>query len=145
MRLVVTKRNSGAVNFRRGDGAGTEIPQGSYRGRMMKYIPVEILVLYVAVYGTAYATTSSEPYFSLAARWILILGITGTVLWLWKVEGVNDAIQLATSTAGFFLWAVALGVVPVTDLPGYNQIAASLALPLYVFLSPLIEGIPARW
>jgi hypothetical protein len=88
---------------------------------------------------------SFQPYFSLLSRWILLAGIVGTLLWLWKVEGVNDWIQLVISTFGFVVWAFALGVVPIAELPWYNQVAAALFLPVYVFGTPLIEGIPDCW
>jgi hypothetical protein len=142
--MVITKRNSMAVKD--GSGAAWEKPTpDSYRERLFKYIPAEVVVLYVAVYGIAYALLAADPWFSLIARWILIAGIVGTPLYLWKAGQVTDWVQLVISTAGFVLWACALGVVPVSEMPGYNQIIASLALPLYVVLSPLIEGIPERW
>jgi hypothetical protein len=145
VRLVVTKRNYDALNTRAGGVPGGEIPSDSYRERLIKYVPVEILVLYVAVYGSLYAIMSFQPYFPLIARWILLAGIAATVLWLWKIEGVTDGVQLAISSFGFLVWVFAFGVVPVAGLPGYNQVVAALFLPVYVFGTPLIEGIPGRW
>jgi hypothetical protein len=145
MRLVVTRRNYDAVNTRAGGVPGGESPPDSYRDRLIKYVPVEILVLYVAVYGGLYAVMGTQPYFPLVARWILLAGIVGTVLWLWKIDGVTEWVQLAISTFGFVVWVFAFGVVPVADLPMYNQVAASLLLLLYVFGTPLIEGVPDRW
>lgn len=143
MRTVISPRTIGILQDR------TPVPSGikpdSYRERLLKYIPAEILVLYVAVYGSAYAIAASDPLFPLAARWILIAGIVAVPLYLMRAEGVTDWVQLVISTAGFVLWTAALGVVPVADLPGYNQVAASIFLPAYVFLSPLIEGIPEQW
>jgi hypothetical protein len=145
MRLVVTKRNYDALNTGGRGAAGEEIRPDSYRERMMKYIPIEILVLYVAIYGTAYALMSSQPYFSLLARWILLVGIFSTIIYLWKAEGVTDWVQLVISTFGFVVWVFAFGVVPVAELPWYNQVAAALLLPVYVFGTPLVEGIPEHW
>jgi hypothetical protein len=145
MRLVVTKRNVDALNTRAGGSPGGEIHPDSYRERLIKYIPVEILALYVALYGSLYAVMSFQPYFSLVARWILLAGIAGTVLWLWKAQGVTDWVQLVISTSGFVVWVFALGVVPVAELSWYNQVAAALFLPVYVFGTPLIEGLPERW
>ncbi|HII99529.1 MAG TPA: hypothetical protein HA272_09830 [Methanoregula sp.] len=145
MRLVVTKRNYDAVNTRGPALFGEEIRTDSYRERLVKYIPVEALVLYVAIYGSTYALFAYQPFFSLLARWILLAGIAVTLLWLWKIEGVTDGIQLAVSAFGFVAWVFAFGVVPVAELPWYNQVAAALFLPVYVFLTPLIRGIPDRW
>jgi hypothetical protein len=145
MRTVITKRNCNAAEPGYSGMAPADIANDSYRDRLSKYIPVETVVLYVSVYGCTYALISGDPLFPIAARWILIAGIVATPLWLRKAEEVTDGIQLAISTIGFILWGCALGVVPLTELPGYNQVIASLALPLYVFVSPLIEGIPERW
>ena len=145
MRLVVTKRNYDILNTKGQGTAGKEIPPDSYRERLVKYIPVEVLVMYVAAYGSAYAILSFEPYFSLLARWLFLAGIVATLLWLWKIEGVTDWVQLAISMFGFVVWIFALGVVPVAELPWYNQVAAALILPAYVFGTPLIEGIPEQW
>ena len=146
MRTVITKRNCEAVQSAH---PGTTNPAGilkdSYRERLLKYIPVEIVVLYVAVYGMAYAMLAADPVFPLIARWILIGGIVATPLYLLEAEHVTDWVQLMVATAGFVLWGFALGVVPLSELPGYNQIVASLAFPLYVFISPMIEGMPERW
>lgn len=144
MRMIITKRNSVTVKDGTGAAHGKPTPD-TYRERLFKYIPAEVVVLYVAVYGIAYALFAADPLFSLIARWILIAGIVGTPLYLWKAGQVTDWVQLVISTTGFVLWACALGVVPVSEMPGYNQIIASLTLPLYVVLSPLIEGIPERW
>ncbi len=145
MRLVITKRTRDLVATAAGHPDRSMISCDSYRERLQKYIPVEIIAIYIALYGIAYAVFAYDPLFPPAARWLLIAGIVATPWYLLKAEQVTDWVQLVISTAGFFIWAAALGVVPVTDLPAYNQLAASLALPLYVFLSPLIEGIPERW
>jgi hypothetical protein len=145
MRLVVTKRNYDAVNTRAGGMPAGEVLPDSYRERLIKYVPVEVLVLYITAYGSLYALMSAEPYFPLIARWLLLAGIVATALWLWKIEKVTDWVQLSISAFGFVVWLFALGVVPVTDLPLYNQVAAALFLPVYVFGTPLIEGLPERW
>jgi hypothetical protein len=141
VRLIVTKRNYDALNTRGQGAAGTEIRTDTYRERLIKYTPVETLVLFIAIYGSAYAIASFQPYFSLLARWIILAGIAATILYLWKIERVKDWVQIVISTFGFVVWVFALGVVPVEELPWYNQVAAALLLPVYVFGTPLIEGV----
>ena len=145
MRLVVTKRNYNAQHYTRSGTAGDEIRPDSYRERLVKYIPVEAIVLFVAAYGSTYAILGFQPYFSLLARWIFLAGIVATLLWLWKIEEVTDWVQLMISSFGFIIWVFAFGVVPVAELPWYNQVVAALFLPVYVFGTPLIEGIPESW
>jgi hypothetical protein len=145
MRLVITKRNRDTVLLDASGRVNRGIPDDSYRERLVRYAPVETLALFVAVYGTTYYISGSEAWYPLMARWILVAGILGTVLYLWFADGVTDIVQLAISTIGFVIWVCALGVVTVASLPYYNQIAASVLLILWIFGAPFIDGIPERW
>ncbi|WP_321505606.1 hypothetical protein [uncultured Methanoregula sp.] len=145
MRLVVTKRNYETVLARSARNTAEPVSCDTYRERLIKYAPVEIIALYVCVYGIGYAVMGTTPYFSFVGRWILMAGIAGTLLYLWKAEGVSDAVQLLVSAIGFVAWVFALGVIPVSELPWYNQIAASIVLPIYIFGTPLIDGMPDRF
>jgi hypothetical protein len=145
MRLVVTKRNRDTVLSSAKGGLGQDMPNDSYRERLIKYIPVETIALFVVVYGITYYLSGTESWYPIVARWILILGFVGTVLYLWKVEGISDMVQLGISAIGFLIWACALGVITVTALPFYNAVVAGLLLFAYVFLAPLIDGVPEVW
>ena len=145
MRLVVTLRNREAVTTGSTGGPAAGVLPDTYRERLIKYIPVEVIVLFVAAYGTGYAVLGTDPLFPRIALWIVLVGIIGTPLYLWKAGQVTDLVQLFISTLGFVLWVFALGVLPISDLPWYNQVVAALVLPVYVFASPLAVGIPDRW
>lgn len=145
MRQVLTRRNYDTVLFRRGTTPGTELPCDTYRERLVKYIPVEIIVLYIALYGSTYAVIGTDPFFPILARWLVIAGIICTPLYLWNVEQVSNWVQLLVSTVGFVVWVFALGVFPVVELPWYNQVAAAIFLPVYTLASPLMEGFPESW
>lgn len=145
MRLVITKRNRNAVLLDASGRVNRGIPDDSYRERLMKYIPVEVIAIFIAVYGITYYLSGSETWYPLMARWILIFGILGTMLYLWQIEGVTDPVQLAISTIGFVLWACALGIVAVTSLPYYNAVVAAVFLIAWVFLAPFIDGMPETW
>jgi hypothetical protein len=121
------------------------IPDDSYRERLIKYIPSETIALFIAVYGITYYISGSEDWYPLMARWILIAGILGTLLYLWHAEGVTDLVQLAVSAIGFVIWACALGIVTVASLPFYNAVIAAVLLVVWVFGAPFIEGMPERW
>ncbi len=118
------------------------MPNDTYRERLIKYIPAETIALFIAVYGITYYLSGGEPWYPVVARWILILGLLGTILYLWKAEKVTDVVQQGISAIGFFIWVCALGVMPVTSLPFYNAIGAGLLLVAYVFFAPLIDGVP---
>jgi hypothetical protein len=145
MRVVVTKRNRDAILSRAKESPGLETPNDTYRERLIKYIPVETIALFIAIYGMTYYLSGTESWFPVVARWILILGFLGTVLYLWKVERVTDLVQLGISAIGFLVWTCALEVTEVTSLPFYNAIVAGLLLVAFVFLAPLIDGVPDRW
>ncbi len=145
MRLVVTLRNREAVTMGSWGVPATGVLPDTYRERLIKYIPVEVIVLFVAAYGTGYAVLGTDPLFSRIALWIVLAGLVGTPFYLWRAGQVTDLVQLLISTLGFVVWVFALGVLPVSELPWYNQVVAALVLPVYVFASPLIEGIPDRW
>jgi len=143
MRAVITKEDVNGFS-REGRTTGPVRPD-TYRERLVKYVPVESIALYITVYGICSYVLGNSGWFSVLARWILIAGIVGTWLWLWKIENIHSPVQLVISTAGFVVWVLALGVPPFADLPFYNQILFSLLLPVWIFLSPLVVGIPERW
>jgi hypothetical protein len=145
MRLVITKRNRDALLLDASGRVNQGIPDDSYRERLLKYIPVETIVLFIAVYGSTYYISGSEAWYPLMARWILVAGILGTILYLWQADGVTDLVQLAISTIGFVIWVCALGVVTVASLPYYNAVVAAAFLIVWVFGAPFIEGMPKKW
>jgi hypothetical protein len=145
VRLVITKRNRDTVLLDASGRVNRGIPDDSYRERLIKYIPSETIALFIAVYGITYYLSGSEEWYPLMARWILIAGTLGTLLYLWHAEGVTDPVQLAISTIGFVIWACALGIVTVASLPYYNAVVAALLLIVWLFGAPFIEGMPERW
>lgn len=145
MRLVITKRNRDALLLDAAGRVNRGIPDDSYRERLIKYIPSETIALFIAVYGITFYLSGSETWYPIMARWILIAGILGTMLYLFRAEGVSDPLQLAISTIGFILWACALGIVTVASLPYYNAIIAAVFLLVWVFGAPFIDGIPETW
>ena len=145
MRLVITKRNRDALLLDASGRVNQGIPDDSYRERLLKYIPVETIALFIAVYGTTYYISGSEAWYPLMARWILVAGILGTILYLWQADGVTDLVQLAISTIGFIIWVCALGVVTVASLAYYYAVVAAVFLIVWVFGAPFIEGMPEKW
>jgi hypothetical protein len=140
MRLVISRKNIERIRSREFSIGKPDVHPDTYRERLIKYIPSEVIVLYVAIYGIIFFLLGNEPYFSSIAQWILIAGVLGTPLYLWKIENVDEWVQLLISTIGFLAWVFAFGVEPVSGFSWYNQVAASLFLPIYIFASPLVDG-----
>lgn len=144
MRQVVTRRTFGVRGLPKRERSGEQEGYDTCRERMQKYVPVETVVAWIGVFGSMSAVAYNEEFFPLFARWALILGMIGTWMYLSYVEQVRDRVQLVVSTVGFMVWIFALGVLPFSAFPWYNQIAGALLLPAYVVLSPLIDIIPVR-
>ena len=63
MRLVITKRNRDALLLDASGRVNQGIPDDSYRERLLKYIPVETIALFIAVYGSTYYISGSEAWY----------------------------------------------------------------------------------
>jgi hypothetical protein len=135
MRLVVTKRN---VNVVQAKSPGATIKPDDYLTKLVKYIPSEVVVLYVTLYGIASAA-KEEISFAFISWLIFVVGIFGTVLYLWRVAKVSDSLQLIISTIAFVVWVFALGG-PFASLSWYHPIYGALLLPVYTFFIPVIIG-----
>ena len=116
-----------------------------YRERLAKYVPVEIIVLYVAAYGILYAVASENAWFSSAALVFLIAGIVAVPLYLWKAERVGNRLQIAISIVGFVTLCIRTWRDSPVSPAGLQSGHRMVALPVYVFVSPLFEGMPDRW
>ena len=63
MRQVITRRNRDVVLLDTAGRVILVIPNDSYRERLLKYIPVETIALFIAVYGmTCYLSGSASWY-----------------------------------------------------------------------------------
>jgi hypothetical protein len=130
---------AGETTEAEGKGPATpgQLPEvDKYTSRLLKYIPAEVLVLYL----TLDAIIRSSGKISLAGYWaIFILGIFGTYLYLWRVERVQKQLQLLISVGAYCIWVFTLGG-PFVHLAWYDPIYGSLALPIYTFFIPIIEA-----
>lgn len=107
-----------------------------YASRLIKYIPVEVITLYLTLDALvrSSATIPHSIYWS-----IFIVGVLGTYLYLWRVEKVNKQKQLAISVGAYCVWVFALGG-PFEFFSWYNSIYGGLLLPIYTFFIAIIEA-----
>jgi hypothetical protein len=80
-------------------------------GRLIKYIPAEIISGYMLLSGLVQSASASSPLRTPSSWTIVALGVVLTPFYLWKVgrpSGVRWW-QLPISTVSFLLWAYALG------------------------------------
>ena len=105
----------------------------NYTERLIKYIPTEVITLWVTFDAIMKGGNASATIY-----WIVfVFGILATWLYLNRIEKVNDKTQLLISVGAFCVWVFALGA-PFSLLSWYEPLYASLLLPAYTFLIPVI-------
>ncbi len=130
----------GAATFReksnrRSPISRTELTPDPYRDKLLKYIPAEIVALYLSLDLIWRSTAGADSWL----RWlILTFGFVVTPVYLWRIQQVQKKIQLLISTAAFVVWTFALGG-PFVTLSWYKAIYGALLLPMFTFLVPLIN------
>ncbi len=107
----------------------------SYSDRLIKYIPAEVVALYL----TLDALIRSAPEVPSYIYWgVLIFCFIGTYLYLWRIQKVKKQLQLHISGGAFLVWVFAMGG-PFAHLGWYNPLYAGLLLPMFTFLVALVE------
>jgi FtsH-binding integral membrane protein len=101
----------------------------TYRERLFKYIPAEVVTLYLFL-NTTVAADKSSPRF---LYWVIFFaGLIGTPIYLRFAQQVAVPLQLIISTVAFAVWAFALGG-PFSEIPGYKPIYGAVLLPIFTF------------
>jgi len=107
-----------------------------YRTRLFKYIPGEVITLYVTL-STLVQSASSEAR---GLDWLIfVVGIVATPTYLWKLQGVRKWGQLIISTLAFLVWVFALGG-PFKQPPlseWYKPVYGAIVLVIYTFFIPV--------
>jgi hypothetical protein len=110
----------------------------TFRDRLFKYIPAEVVTLYLAL-NAIVAANKDAPHF---LYWcVFFFGLICTPLYLWRVQNVTASTQLIVSTIAFAVWVVALGE-PFTSIVGYRQVYGELLLPVFTVLVAFISPRP---
>jgi len=100
----------------------------TFRDRLFKYIPAEVVTLYLGLSATVSA--KDAPHF---LYWVIFFaGLIGTPFYLRFVQNVTARAQLILSTLAFAVWVFALGG-PFADIEGYKQVYGAVLLPLFTF------------
>jgi hypothetical protein len=120
------------------DDAIPAVPD-DYIGRLLKYVPTEVVALYVTLTGMV-ASGRSDDNPRTALYWsIFALLLIGTPIYLARVEGVAKKQQLLVSTVAFFVWVFALGG-PFETMAAYDPLYGALLLPVFTFTIPIFEA-----
>ncbi|MFQ6102367.1 MAG: hypothetical protein ACE5OS_14210 [Anaerolineae bacterium] len=114
-----------------------------YMARVLKHIPSEIVMAYVAIDGVL--RTSYNPNVWVERKmlqtllWITLATLTViTPFWLYRVMRVRRPSQLFVSTLSVPVWLFALGG-PFALLDWYEPAFGAIILPLYTLVIPIIS------
>ncbi|HEV2389039.1 MAG TPA: hypothetical protein VGS20_17495 [Candidatus Acidoferrales bacterium] len=114
----------------------TPIPEpDDYKSRLLKYIPTEVVAVYLTIAGIVHASGSGLPRPTLSVVFVVLL--VATPLYLWRVLQVTKAPQLAVSTVSFAVWVFTLGG-PFASAGWYRPAYGAILLPLYTFMVPIL-------
>ena len=113
----------------------------TYQDRLLKYIPSEILALYVTLdTGLRTSTETTVDFGHLFIYWFVFIILTFiTPLYLKRIAKVTKLSQLTISTIAFILWIFALGG-PFNYLSWYEPMYGGILLSIYTLLVATIEA-----
>ncbi len=114
-----------------------------YMSQVLKHIPTEIVMAYVAIDGVLRTTyrigVPHEREMLLKLLWIVAAALTViTPFWLWRVMRVKRFEQLFISTLSVPVWLFALGG-PFAFQSWYKPALGAVVLPLYTLIVPIIS------
>jgi hypothetical protein len=139
-RQIITKRDLLTI---RSNANKTLVPQSdevkadNYSDKLLKYIPAEIVAVYIFVEGLI--LSSPAPGTLSGLYWIVFIAFCIlTPLYLWKIQKVTKLTQLIIATVAFAVWVFALGG-PFSFLAWYKPIYGAVFLPIFTLGIAIIE------
>ena len=109
----------------------------AFTDRLLKYIPTEVVALYVTLDGLSRAAPPNVP--KQALLWIVFFVLlVGTWFYLRRVQAVKKVEQLIISTLAFAVWVFSLGG-PFAAYPWWSPFLGTMLLPLYTFVIPIFQ------
>lgn len=118
------------------DAMSQKLKKDDIKDRIIKYIPGEVVAMYIFLTGIANQLPSETKPLIL---WIILIVLTlGTWLYLERIEKVKKTDQLIITTISFVVWVFALGG-PFVYLDWYFPAYGQLLLGLYTFFVGIIE------
>jgi hypothetical protein len=110
-------------------------PGDKYADRLLKYIPAEVVALYVGLSALLAAASGAPPFLA----WVIFaVGVVGTAVYVIRSQPPPSLVHVAISIIAFIVWVFALGG-PFLQLPWYMPIYGALLLPIYTFFVAFIE------
>jgi hypothetical protein len=108
-----------------------------YSARLLKYIPSEVIALYITLDALVRPKAGSPQ--QLLYWLVFAFGVVATPIYLRRVQRVTKLSQLTISTLAFVVWVLAVGG-PFTQLKYYDPLYGAVLLPIYTFSIALWEA-----
>ena len=114
-----------------------------YLSRVLKYIPSEIVMAYIAIEGVLRTSYNPAVWAERQMLLKLSLGVAATLtiitpFWLYRVMRVRRGTQILISTLSVPVWLFAMGG-PFVLLDWYEPAFGAIVLPLYTLIVPIIS------
>ena len=121
-------------------------PPDDYKDRIARYIPSEVVTLYLALLAAVAQAKDNQASVTwlasaLGPDWefrmnlaAFILGLLGTPLYLWFVLGVRSVAQIFFCMISFVMWALA---IPDGLFKTFPAVIRGFLLPIYTFVVAL--------
>lgn len=117
-------------------GPSQQVDSNSFREKLYKYIPSEVIALYL---GTTLVLKTAGSEAPPILGWVLfVVGLVGTWIYLRSAQGVTKPKQLSVSVGAFGVWVFSLGG-PFEQLAWYHPFYGALLLPIYTFAAATID------
>jgi hypothetical protein len=140
-RTIITKRDTEKIQAKditlpgQKEPAAEEVKVDDYSTRLLKYIPAEVVAIYVFI--DSIIKQSAAPDAGL--MWIVfVVMVILTALYIWRVQKVEKWAQVLICTLAFAVWVFSLGG-PFALLAWYKPIYGAVLLPLFTFAVGVIE------
>lgn len=117
----------------------TQSPPDTYKDRLLKYIPGEVIVLWGTL-ATVIEQSTIEANLKLPIHWgVFAVLLIATPFYQYRILNVRFPKQLAIATVAFAIWVFYLGEPFASTFLWYNPLYGAILLPLFTFLVPLFE------
>lgn len=117
-------------------------PADKYKDRLLKYIPADVVAIYLTLTSTVAAAADGSLKWWLAWIVFVVVGIC-TPFYMKHIGKITDQKQIIVGSIAFIIWAASLGApFDKTHIPWFEPIIVALILPLFTFLIPLTDEEP---
>ncbi|HVP56896.1 MAG TPA: hypothetical protein VMU02_02270 [bacterium] len=116
-------------------------PEDTYLGKLVKYIPAEVVAAYVAATGAV--KSAGADVHRQALLWIIAAGLL-VITPIWVLVAATEpgkprpAFQAGAATAAFACWVFALGG-PFEAMTWYKPVYGTVVLIFATLMIPLVE------